>query len=270
MPWRKTVHKKWGIQTEERVILQILMQSNKYTPSFSIERLKTIAEVEKVHFWFRGRLQLILDLIHRYAAVKSRVLDIGCGTGSLVERLTSDGYEAIGMDIVSRTASNPPDPIRFVTADSTSLPFTDTSFDIVTLIDVLEHTDDRITIREVSRVLKTGGNLIATVPALPCLWSYRDTAAGHRRRYTRKRIMHVLANSEIELIDVRYYQFVLFPFVAVSRLLGRRRSTFRDVEDHPASWINRLFMAVNQSEVFLGRFIPYPWGSSVAFVGRKK
>jgi 2-polyprenyl-3-methyl-5-hydroxy-6-metoxy-1,4-benzoquinol methylase len=246
------------------------MQRNKYNPSFSSERLKTIAEIEEDHFWFRGRLQLISDLIHRRAPVKSRVLDIGCGTGSLVKRLTSEGYEAIGMDIFSLTANNPQDPIRFVTAESTSLPFTDTSFDMVTLIDVMEHTDDIMTIREVSRVLKTGAILIATVPAVPCLWSYRDTAAGHRRRYTRKRIIHVLANSGIELIDVRYYQFILFPFVAVSRLLGRRRSSFRDVEDHPASWINRLFMAVNQSEVFLGRFIPYPWGSSMAFVGRKK
>jgi len=55
------------------------------------------------------------------------------------------------------------------------------------MFDVLEHlTDDRAVLSDVHYLLKPGGRLLPTLPALPSLWSYFDEAAQHCRRYTLK------------------------------------------------------------------------------------
>lgn len=58
---------------------------------------------------------------------KSSILDIGCGKGSLVERLEKQGLNAIGIDFYKTELSQKPD----ISAHSTHLPFADNSFDTV-------------------------------------------------------------------------------------------------------------------------------------------
>ena len=55
--------------------------------------------------------------------------------------------------------------------ESERLPFADSSVDLITALDVLEHIeDDRATLREIRRVLRPGGILLATVPAYGWMW----------------------------------------------------------------------------------------------------
>ena len=92
-------------------------------------------------------------------------MDVGCGGGFLTESFARDGYDVAGIDpsansiaaarehaAVSRLA------IDYRVASGECLPFTDSSFDIVSCCDVLEHVHDpNQVIREISRTLKTGG-----------------------------------------------------------------------------------------------------------------
>ena len=60
----------------------------------------------------------------------------------------------------------------------------DETFDLITCLDVIEHTpDDRVTLRELHRVTRPGGYLLVTVPAYQALWSQHDVANHHFRRY---------------------------------------------------------------------------------------
>jgi len=59
------------------------------------------------------------------------------------------------------------------------------AYDVVLLLDVIEHLDDDVAgLRAARRCLRDEGLLVVAVPAYPSLWSAHDVALGHRRRYT--------------------------------------------------------------------------------------
>jgi SAM-dependent methyltransferase len=96
------------------------------------------------------------------------VLDVGCGAGSVTAELVRRGRTVHGVDIlgeaVERAASR---GIRARRADvQDGLPYGDGSMDAVVALDVLEHVlDPAALLREIGRVLRPGGFVIA---ALPC------------------------------------------------------------------------------------------------------
>ncbi|HEX8212793.1 MAG TPA: class I SAM-dependent methyltransferase [Longimicrobium sp.] len=237
---------------------------------FTSERLAQLARMERWHFWFVGRRALIDGLLDRHVVrPEPRVLDLGCGTGLMLQRLERRGCRAVGVDMRPEglrhlRQASPGSPT--VQADATHLPFAGDSFDALLLLDIVEHVDDRALLAEVRRVLRPGGVAVLTVPAFPWLWSYRDEAAGHLRRYTRRGLMGSLAGAGLAIREVRYYQFLLFPLVVVSRWLGRRGAAMRDAEERPGGALNALLSRVNRAEAALGRFVPWPWGSSLAAV----
>lgn len=95
-------------------------------------------------------------------------LDLGCGDGqTLGPWLTANGRRYLGVDISgTAVAAAVASGLSAVQVESTdALPFPDDSFDNVCCIEVFEHLfAPEQTAREILRVLKPGGSLIATVP----------------------------------------------------------------------------------------------------------
>jgi SAM-dependent methyltransferase len=110
--------------------------------------------------WHRARK--LLDL-----PAGARVLDLGCAFG-FGTRLLESTYQTYGHDLSSeyiararRTRSR----TTFTCGPADDLPYPDSYFDAVLLLDVLEHVADTGTVvREISRVLRRGGTLIVSVP----------------------------------------------------------------------------------------------------------
>lgn len=97
-----------------------------------------------------------------------RVLDFGCGTGSFFQRLKESGYNNLtGVDI-TRSASFPSSLNLFtLDLDRSALPFLDESFDLITMIEVLEHMENiGNTLAELHRVTAPDGYIIITTPNL--------------------------------------------------------------------------------------------------------
>jgi SAM-dependent methyltransferase len=239
-------------------------------PGFTGDRLAQLARMERWHFWFVGRRALVDGLLERHGVrPELRVLDLGCGTGLMLRRLERRGCRVVGVDMRPEGLrqlrhTSPGSPT--VQADATRLPFAGDSFDALLLLDIVEHVDDRALLAEVRRVLRPGGVAVLTVPAFPWLWSFRDEAAGHLRRYTRRGLVRSVAAAGLAVREVRYYQFLLFPLVVATRWLGRRGAAMRDAEERPGGALNALLSRVNRLEAALGRFVPWPWGSSLAAV----
>jgi ubiquinone/menaquinone biosynthesis C-methylase UbiE len=239
---------------------------------FSTARLLRLLQMERAHFWFVGRQALVEGLINQTLSRQSVILDIGCGTGWMVEKLTRDGYRVAGMDLKSEgllAASRMLPEVGLVQAEASHLPFEKNSFGAVLLLDILEHVDDRAALREIRSILQPGGIVIMTVPALPWLWSYRDKAAGHLRRYTREGLRQLIVQSGFEVQEISYYQFVLLPIVVITRLLGRKGPAIRDMEDQPHWLVNRVLTWINRLEVALRPVVSWPRGSSIVAVFRK-
>lgn len=98
---------------------------------------------------------------------RARVLDVGCGTGAVVHRLTAAGYDAVGVDAnrLSLHAAREGGDGTFVDVDSYRLPFPDETFDVVGSYTVLEHLGDpELSLDEQVRVLRPGGRLVIACP----------------------------------------------------------------------------------------------------------
>jgi ubiquinone/menaquinone biosynthesis C-methylase UbiE len=118
----------------------------------------------------RGNLETNLQFLARAALLKpgDRILEIGCGIGTVVHELVQQGYDVQGTDI-SRVAieygRNKYGDIRLDVQPAEQLPFEDGSFDVVLSFDLFEHIA-RIErhVAEVQRVLRAGGCYLFQTP----------------------------------------------------------------------------------------------------------
>jgi SAM-dependent methyltransferase len=229
--------------------------------------------MEERHFWFVGRRALVTRMLARHrVGRKGFIADLACGTGFMLNFLASRGYHGIGIDLHAGRHGNFRNRhgLRMVRADVNRLPLKQDSCAGVVLLDVLEHVDDTHVLGEACRVLQPGGWVLVSVPAGPWLWSRRDEAAGHLRRYTRSQLLARLEEALLDVVEIRYYQFFLFPLIAASRILGRRGNRLLAMEEHPLSYFNTMLAWINAREAGLSDILRWPWGSSLAALCRKR
>jgi SAM-dependent methyltransferase len=179
---------------------------------------------DECHWWYRGRRRVLCAELDRLAlAPDARILDAGCGSGRMLDELGMRG-RVTGVDenpgAVAATRHRGHSAMR---CNIEQMPFADASFDLVTCLDVIEHTpDDCRTLRELRRVTRPGGTLLVTVPAYQALWSAHDVVNGHFRRY-RAPDMRAAAQEAgwYHLRDSYFNAFLLGP-AALVRLMRRR------------------------------------------------
>jgi len=231
--------------------------------------------MEQDHFWFVARRRVIADAMARLPLPPgARVLDAGCGTGANIASLRPEPL-ALGVDPVNRHLSRAltPDGPRFVRGDITSLALRRDSIDLAMALDVLEHVDDLAALTELRRVVKGGGRVIITVPAMPSLWRQRDNEAGHLRRYTRRSLIDVATRTGLRIDRCVPFNSLLVPLVAASRLAetrpGDRRPNRSNVnrENNPSGLVNKALTAVSLTEArLIGKGLRPPIGTSLLAV----
>src|SRR5689334_7099087 len=193
--------------------------------------VRKLAELEDDHWWYRERRHLLAKAIT--GLTPGHALDIGAAGGGNTRVLREHGWEAVALEYGQDGAEVAHERgLATVRADATRLPFPDAALDLVVAFDLLEHLpDDDAAVAEVRRVLKPTGTYLVAVPADPRLWSSHDEAVDHVRRYTRKGLVDLLHRGGFEVADVRSWNVLLRPVVA----MHRRRSSGSDLENvHPA------------------------------------
>lgn len=232
--------------------------------------------LEDSYWWFVARRRFVAQLLtERQTNGAAEILDVGCGTGATLELLQRFGH-AVGVDshLPALDICSMQRGLPVQQAQVEDLPFQDDSFDVVTCLDVLEHTDDDIAaLREIRRVCAPGATFIAMVPAYGFLWSEHDEALKHRRRYTAHELRNKMTSAGFDVVSSTYFITLLFfPILAVRLWQGLfKRSIYPQtaIRELPG-WLNSLFIGLLDFERFLTRFLNLPFGVSVVVVGRPR
>jgi SAM-dependent methyltransferase len=239
--------------------------------------MQAMLEVDEHHWWYRGRRRIIrAELARLPLPARSRVLDAGCGSGRTLQELRQFG-EVSGIELdpeAARVARSRGDyDVRIGRLEE--LPWEDARFDLITCLDVIEHTpDDRLTLRELRRVCKPGGWLLVTVPAYQALWSVHDEANHHYRRYVRATLRSAAVQAGWQVQRMTSFNSLLLAPAAAVRLSQRRRmhppnDTYKpDLQLGPA-WLNGVLERPLQIEArWLARGRTLPAGLSLLAVLR--
>lgn len=247
---------------------------------------------EDRHWWFASRTRAILAYLDRYMGPGRdlRVLDVGCGAANMTHHLRHYG-QVVGVD-------NNPKPLEVArergleayqgTADN--LPFGDGEFDLVAMLDTVEHVpgEDQA-FEECRRVLRSpdatrgtgGGKLLVTAPAFMFLWSRNDVLNMHQRRYTAPELAAKLARHGFKVLRISYNNFFVFPLAAGIILLRRGRAEpelasphfdedVYQVEMEPAPpLLNSILTGIGKIEAALLRRVSLPFGSSIIAIAEK-
>jgi SAM-dependent methyltransferase len=233
---------------------------------------------------FGPRHEHRLSMIVREASAlppAARILDGAVGLGQLAQRLAACGYRITGIDYsidaalhVRRTTGLPA-----VVGDLTRMPFRSGAFDAVTTGETLEHLDDdRGAASEIGRVLRNGGMVIATVPALEVLWSASDDYYEHRRRYSRSALTDIFRSAGFDVARASFWGFpTVLAYDTLFLLPMNRRRARLDAGSDPglrsvaragrSQWLVRAVRAVFSIDRL---FSWIPFGPGLLLVARKR
>ena len=178
------------------------------------------------------------------------MIDAGCGTGTFLAEMAGT-CRVLGLDDHAESIALAGPRLEAVggdvlqtTLDRVNLP--DGCAAVVTLMDVLEHVDDDAgVLREMGRLVRPGGLVVVTVPALRWLWSDWDVALHHRRRYHRADLLRrVVAATDLETLHCAYFNTAALPAIGLVRawrqaappVPGRERAEDR-VPNRVLNWL---------------------------------
>lgn len=234
---------------------------------------RDLYELEEKHWWHLSKRKELIEFVNRLDLKNSNILEIGCGTGKNLEVLSKYG-KTWGLD-------NSSEAIKYckrrglnnlVLGEAEDMPFAKGKFNLIILLDVLEHTYDDKTIGEISRILAPKGYLIVTVPAFSWLWSQWDVVLKHKRRYEKNELISKLNIGGFEIKKISYvYIFLMLP-VLIVRLIKSR--IFK--KEYPSdfklggSLSNWLFIQLCNIERIIRSKIELPFGTSIICLAQKK
>ena len=233
-------------------------------------------------FWVSSRNRLFKSMLQRLITPngKTKLLEIGCGTGDFIRQIYQNpGLEITGSEIYLKglfyAKKNLPS-VEFIQFDVTQGSIDD-SFDIIAAFDVIEHVDhDEIAISNIFQMLNKGGTFILSVPQHMFLWSRLDELVKHKRRYSKNELINKLSNSGFKVTYSTSFVFSLFPLMLVSRLLDRKskdeKSSDRGLEDRVQfpPLLNILFDCIMRVDEFLIRHgFSLPFGGTLVVIAVK-
>lgn len=235
---------------------------------------ESMRDSQDAHWWFVGRRNLVRSLIDRLVKLprNADVLEAGCGFGGNLRLL--EGYGKLH-------AFEYNDKARAYAAERTSGPvmrgalphrigFGDKTFDLIALLDVLEHIDDDLaSLIALRDRLTSSGSLVITVPAVPALWSRHDVMHHHKRRYSKSQLEDVLTKAGLVLRGIGYFNSLLFPLAMTQRLVSKLGNFDVDANASPPRPLNKLFGAIFSLEARLLGWLKFPIGLSLYAVVQK-
>ncbi|MBI4744683.1 MAG: class I SAM-dependent methyltransferase [Actinobacteria bacterium] len=234
-------------------------------------------QLEEKHWWFVVRREIILDFIKKIINKKNkkevRILDIGCGTGLMLEFLEKFG-RITGLDNSAEAVeySNKRGGNKVIVKGDISEWDSKDKFDLILALDVIEHIDDdEKALKKIYGLMEEDGIFLCTVPAFSFLWSGHDEVNHHKRRYARRELYQKLLSVGFKVEKISYFNTFLFPPVLAVRLIKRLRKSVESESDMkmPLLTINKVLLYIFSLERFFLSRLNFPFGVSILAIAKK-
>jgi SAM-dependent methyltransferase len=234
-----------------------------------------MAAHDSTHWWYRARRDILADFLVREGELPAgaRILEIGCGTGHNLPMLAKFGsVEAIEIDpaareIASQRLGQPVGsaPLPALTGVERG------AYDLIAVLDVVEHIEDDVgALKAMAECLKPGGKILITVPAHQWMWSAHDTVNHHHRRYSKATLAKAIAAAGLKSRKLGYFNSLLFPLAAASRIAGRLRGKDDSDDSPPPKLVNSVFETIFRFERHLVGRVPLTPGVSIVTLASPK
>lgn len=220
-------------------------------------------------WWYRALHEIIIARLRSLSLPNQfQLLDAGCGTGGLLGKIQQTFPQAslFGLEYhpegIRRLKQL--QQISVIRGDINVLPLRSSSFDVITLTDVLYHLkiDPRLCLEECFRILKPGGHLLVNVAAYQWMLSTHDRQVHTRERYTARYLRQQLQDSGFIVQHSGYWNSFLFLPMLLHRLTIGKLKDHSDVERLP-DWLEKIFYRILHSEQTLQQHqLHIPFGGS--------
>ena len=227
-------------------------------------------ENEKRHWWFAARREIIFSLIYNLKNKKNfSILDFGAGSGTNIEILTKLGK----VDVFEKNKKMK-NFLKLKYKNRKNIKILNKikkKYDLILAADVVEHIkNDKQLIKNFHNFSKKGGYALITVPAFNFLFSNKDVALKHFRRY-RKNQLKELLEKQFEIKKISYFNFFLFIPISISILFLKIKKTkfIKFAETTPINFVNFLLKNIFLLEKYFLKFINFPFGISIVALIKK-
>ena len=227
-----------------------------------------LENMDEEHWYGKNRNSLLHKLVLKHVDLTQNILEIGCGTGTILSSLQLNGYKVTGLEptLSGFKACSEKHLNVYNLYVEQYLP--KHKFDAVLLFDVLEHIEDHSGVIQhiYENLLAKNGVLIIAVPSSPALWSQVDEDVFHFRRYTFRLMKELLNKSNFEITYWRRWVTLMYPLVFFHRKFFN--SGFKNENQKPNFLVNFILTLILKCEYHINlKFLP---SVSMMFVAKQK
>lgn len=211
-------------------------------------------------WWYKAKSRLLKFLLKKCELNdKNQILEIGPGKGNNLKTLVRFGEidvldkEKYFLDFLKNEKS------EFIRNFYLDLIEIDKKYDIIVLLDVLEHIKDSGTyLNSLKRILNENGYIILGVPAFEFLWSEHDEKLNHYRRYNWKLIED--ESNGFRILERYGFNYLLFPIRYLQIKFSKNITT---VNESTKLVNNILFFITTIEHLFRKLGINFKFGTSL-------
>ena len=226
---------------------------------------------ESKHWWFKARREILNKQIKKYSTKKKMsILDFGSGSGTNIAMLSKYG-EVDAYEKDNKTSNFLKKKFNKNGIKIIKKCFSKKKYDLILAADVIEHIkNDKKIINNLNKILKKNGLIIITVPAYQFLFSKKDQALKHFRRYNRDSLKK-LFNSNFKALKISYYNSLLFIPIAIAIIFFKliNRQFIDEAEKKPNNILNCILYSLFKLEKFILKYFNFPFGISIISIFKK-